>query len=77
MIVGALVSDLRTSDGTLHAQQALKKADEYLGRETEGRVVHNRTVINTGTTINSKTEKETGDESIPNMFIDDIPHRMI
>lgn len=47
----SLVRDLRTSSEPVDTKKALQKADEYLGelkKGTKERVVHNRTVINTG-----------------------------
>ena len=65
-VAEALVSDPSTSDGLQHMQQALKRADEYLGRqgrETNERIIHNRTVINMGGAANSTSDDsgQTGD----------------
>ena len=45
---GALVSDLRASDGSAAAGDALRRADEYLGQQGEDRIVQDRSIINTG-----------------------------
>ena len=42
---GSLVSDLRSSDGSV---EALRRVDEYLDQGDRERVVHDRTAINTG-----------------------------
>lgn len=65
----SLVSDLRTSSELVDTEKALQKADEYLGKlekGTEERVIHNRTVINTGIDQQSPetTSESSGDSSL-------------
>lgn len=65
----SLVSDLRTSSEPVDTEKALQKADEYLGKlekETEERVIHNRTVINTGIDQQSPetASESSGDSSV-------------
>lgn len=45
------MSDLRKSSEPLDTEKALQRVDEYLGKvegQSRDRVVHNRTIINTG-----------------------------
>ena len=48
VLPGSLVRDLRSSDGSGGAEDALRRADEYLARgQGRDRVTSDRTVINT------------------------------